>query len=525
MDLSKDFLRYGRGAFVQQTPQSNSHAFKDFSGGHVAVGTNETTPQNSSNDAPNVDVDDQGRLVRMPGTTLVEDFGLDSRTPLRMAVHASLDFTAEVLLFDPPWLGVRGPTSTVWTNLALHTGALAFTNFGSTMLFTDGREVYSRQPNSGTSIAIIDEAPVARTYASWANRVWAGMAVIDGNYEPHGLIWSAANSDYRDWTGTGAGFELLINDLAMGDQVQALIPMGVDYMAIFLRSSVWVATRTGNTDRPGDFRVRQPRTGAVNGRVCQASRAGVIYLNESGVHVFNGNNSVHVSEQIDGEILPLDIDNLQSYFAVFDPRTDKYHLFTPAGQVWILSLKHGRWTRQDRPVDDSAIWYRQVAPITWADLAGDWGAQSGFSWNDFSQTSDTIDLIYLSDITAGGQSLSREDVAVQNVFGSVATPRWTFPSIPGASLNRLVTIDQIVIEYESGGDLEFEVRDENNDLVSLGTFTLPTVTKPTKRTLTDQRLAQAVGGRISWGDTSTVQIHSLEYTFSPSGVKTDMEVS
>ncbi len=523
MEFPTHFQGYGRGAFIKTPPAVKEQSYRDFSAGLVSVATKESAPLNSSPYAPDTEVDDKGRIVRAPGTTLMEN--LAPRTPERMAVHASLDFTAELILFNPPFIGVKGPTTTVWTNRNLHTGEIASTNFGGTFVFTDGRTVYARQANDGTTLTALTEAPVARTYASWANRVWAGMAVIGGNYEPQGLIWSAANSDYRDWTGIGSGFELLINDLAMGDQIQALIPMGLDYMAVMLRSSIWIGTRTRVTGRPGDFRIRQPRTGAVNGRVCQATRRGILYLNDSGVHLFNGNESVHVSAQIDGELLPLDNSNLQSYTAVFDPRTDRYFLHTPDGNTWILDLKRGRWSHRTLAVYDSAIWYKQLSPTTWGDLVGDWAAQAASNWHDFAATSDEIDLVFLGNELTGGRAVAREDPASQTHFGRTVQPIWEFPSISGAAQHQLLILEQINLTYESGGSLEFWARNESGVQTQVGTFTLPTMTEMAVRSLTDQRLGLPIGLRLRWGPTSTVRVGGAQVIYTLSGPIINAEVT
>ena len=516
MRFPSDFKGYGTGVFIQGLPQTSEHTFRDFSGGYVSVATKESAPLNSSPNAPDTEVDNKGRIVRAPGTTLIEDLGVN-RTPIRMAVHASLDFTAELILFDPPFLGVRGPTSTVWQNRSLHTGVIAYTNFGGTFVFTDGRTVYARQANDGTTLTILSEAPVARTYASWANRLWAGMAVIGGNYEPQGLMWSAANSDYRDWTGTGSGFELLINDLAMGDQIQALIPMGLDFMAVMLRSSIWIGTRTRVADRPGDFRVRQPRTGAINGRVCQATRRGILYLNDSGVHLFNGNESVHVSSQIDGDILPLDETLLQLYTSAFDPRTDKYLLHIPDGNTYIFDLKHGRWSHRTLSVHDSAIWYEQLSPTTWGDLVGDWASQASFSWHDYAATSDQINLVFLGDEAGGNRAISREDASSLTYFNSTVQPSWEFPAIPGAGMHQLLTLDQINIKYDSQGTLEFWAINESGEQAQVGLYVLPNEANMTVRSLTDQRLGLPIGLMLRWGAASTVRIGSAQVIYTPAG--------
>lgn len=452
MDFPSSFRRQsgaGTGHSIQRLPEMHVADFLDFSGGLVLATTDKTVPQNSSPYAPNMEVTRDGRLRRAAGTTSLEEF--DGHEPKRMVVHGSLDFTAELLIFAPPFLGVRKVSETTWTDVGLRESLLnyAYANFGGTFIFTDGSQVYARQSDDGANLEVVPDAPVAGAYASWAARMWAANTVIDGRFEPLGIRWSDPDSDYRNWD--GLNFELLINEISDGDRIMALKPMGFDFMAILMRKSIWVGTRTGLVERPGDLKPRVPGAGSVNGRTPASTRFGVIYLSDDGVHVFDGNESPMVSAAINPELLPLDYEQIEEYSGLYDSTSERYLLHTPGGVTWVYELERQRWFKRLIQVYSSVSIPQQTDFVTWADLVGTWDDQAPLSWSDYGGTSvGKAQVVFLGDELGTSRAIAQEDWDSDTMFGEGFLATWRVRPTEAQISNHLLTMKQFNIEHRLG---------------------------------------------------------------------------
>jgi hypothetical protein len=257
-------FNYGRGHYIQSLPEAKYAAFINFSGGLDYREAREDVPQNSSPSALDVEVTHRDRLRPVPGTTSVEEL---THTPNQLVLHASLEFTSELVMFDPPFIGIRTSDETEWFDVGLPEGdrKFAYVNFGGTLLFSNGRiGLYAKEAGE-TEVELVEGGPAAHTLASFAGRVFAGAAIIGGNREPLGISWSGASSDHDEWevfndqgVQTGAGFELLIDDMIQGNYIVALRTMGLDFMAILLRNSIWIG-RTSSLVSQGSVRLMMPR--------------------------------------------------------------------------------------------------------------------------------------------------------------------------------------------------------------------------------------------------------------------------
>jgi hypothetical protein len=257
------FAGFGRKIQMQSLPaDAPALTFENFALGYVAGAEKDEIKKNGSPYALNTEVDNKNRIMRAPGTTLVEEFA-DDHAPTQLVVHGNLNGRTELVFFDPPFVGVKQLGATTWFDAGIP-GVKRYTStvFGGVLLFTNGRsKVFARQAES-SAIEELEEAPPAYTLCSAFNRVFAGGCIINGNFEPLGIRWSAANSDYKDWTGLGASGELLLDDTAIGDRIVTMLSMGLDFIAVMLRRAVWVGRRTNNALHPAQFRPQVPNKGA-----------------------------------------------------------------------------------------------------------------------------------------------------------------------------------------------------------------------------------------------------------------------
>lgn len=474
--VARAFRRFGRFQEVPAVERQYAR-FSSFAGGLNMQDSREDVERDSSPSMTDIEVTKNDSLRRAPGLTTVETYA--GRNPLpHLALHANLDNRAELVLFDPPFIGVKDVSGTVWTDVGLPTGRLfRWTVFGGTLIFSNGvSSVFSRQPYA-TTVDVIPEAPVARAYATFAGRVWAGGATIDGRYEPLGMAWSAANSDYTDWTSIGSGDELLISNVETGDRVVAIMPMGLDFMAIVCRRAIWIGRRTGLRDRPADFQPRVPGVGAINEPVCRVTPEGVALLSDDGVYLFDGNTEHHISKQIDPDLLPLDYTKLDDYSGFYNPFTKRYYLMTPT-KTFVYDLKYKRWYRRSAIAQAAAVLAEQLSQLTWGQLTGSWGAQTA-TWSEFSPAEgDEYDLFFLGK-EAGVSKLAVEDQAATAAFGLTLDPFWETHIQQSQLDSQLILLDDLLVTYYQSGTIQLALPNHQNDFAALASnIVLANKTRP-----------------------------------------------
>jgi hypothetical protein len=509
---------YGQGNFIQTLPQPQYVTYGDFSGGLNTKDSREDIQPNSSPNSLDVEVTLRDRLRRVPGTTTVETL---TRNPAQLVLHASLDYTSELVMFDAPFIGIKTGDTTVWTDVGLPEASrrFAYVNFGGVLLFSNGRVGMYAKEAGESEVTLVDNAPAAHTFASFAGRVFAGASIIGGNREPLGISWSGASSDYNEWEPfseggvlTGAGFELLIDDMAQGNYIVALRTMGLDFLAIILRNSIWIGRKTNQRARPADFQPRVSGVGAVNEASCVVTRFGVVHLHDSGVYLFDGNNSILISEQVNSELLPLDRSQLGLYSASYNPTSKQVYLFTPTC-TWVYDLERQRWHKRSLIATGASIFAAQIAAITWAELTGTWGDRDEM-WEDY-KAKETGTPAYLFLGPTGGQ-LAREDSASSSNFGTAMEPYWEFPRVlsPRGSRYLFVT-KEVTVKYEGEGTVVAYTPDKDGNLVARRTVNLSKVLVQRDRVISMEHSGQGVGLRLDLA--GTVEISRVEIKVLPSG--------
>jgi hypothetical protein len=472
-------------------PKSVAH-YADFSKGYDSSDATTDVPENVSPFMQDVEVTVHDSLVRCPGVMQDEEYDRGSMLP-QMILHASLDNRSEMLFLDPPYIGIKTTGGTVWYDVGLVKGdRYTYTNFGGTLIFSSGRQtVYIRQPDE-TTVTELPAAPVARTYATFAGRVWAGGATIDGRYEPLGLVWSSAFSNYEDWTGLGSGFELLISNVMSGDRIVALRPMGLDFMAIVCRRSIWIGRRTGLRDRPADFQPRVPGIGAINEASVCVTRFGVIFLSDTGVYLFDGNNVELISKNINKDLLPIDMDKADKYSASYNPFSKRYYLHTPT-ETWVYDLDYARWYRRSLIARASQVFTEQFDHVTWGELIGTWGEQSSI-WAEYSrEEGHNYKHFFLSSMLLG-----IEDADIDYNFDSPLEPIWETSTGQSNLPVELTFIDDILLHYREQGLLELSLMDNEGHFQQVMDLFLPFAEK---EVVSRKRLIHAgrgVGMRVKW---------------------------
>jgi hypothetical protein len=455
---------YSRGQQVQALPERKIVTFRDFRRGYTPSEQRQMVDPAASPVTFNVEVRRDNGIQKVPGTKLIEPF---FRNPSELALHPTLNELVDLVLVAAPEVGFRHPNGdTDWYNLGFAlSGEFAYTTFGGTFFFTDGVRVWYKLSPAEAPVAL-PGAPVARDYASFAGRVFGFGAVIEGQFEPLGARWSAANSDFRDWSGFGSGFELLINDVSAGDKILAGIPMGLDLIAVMMRQSIWLGRFTGNALRPADFSVRVSGVGAINKRVCVLTRFGVIFLSDNGVYIFDGNEATLISKDINADLIPIDYENLDAYHATYDPMRKRYVLFTP-DRVWTFEVEHQRWLYRTFSSLSAVMYPTQIDGIRWFEAIGQWNEQSELIWLDFAPRNLGELTLYmlgeqLDETAVVRRVLSEESYESECFFGEPFAGYWETKLADEQNATMLVTSMEQVVEYRGGGCLRLWLPDEDN---------------------------------------------------------------
>jgi hypothetical protein len=203
---SRKFQDYGLGREIEEFPERKIITYDDFAGGYTSGVQRHRTEPIASPNTQDFMVRTDGRLQRVPGTKLVHDFG--PRIPTDLALHPNLNSIVQLVLVAPPEVGFwRQPPAPPydeyeeveqesWFDLGFaDRGEFASTVFGGTLIFTDGIRAWSRNAHGGEP-KLREGIPAARSYASFAARVFAGGTLIDGRFEPLGIRWIGAAGNY-----------------------------------------------------------------------------------------------------------------------------------------------------------------------------------------------------------------------------------------------------------------------------------------------------------------------------------------
>jgi hypothetical protein len=510
------YRAYGKGNYLQSVPQNQPVSFNSFAGGLDMRESREDVSQGSSPNCCDVEITQRDRLRPVAGVTAEEEL---TRTAQQLVLHASLDYTSELVLFDPPFIGVKTGDTTEWFDVGLPTGERKFTyvNFGGTLLLSNGRVGLYAKKAGENDVELVEDAPAAHSLASFAGRVFAGGSVIGGNREPLGISWSAPGS-YEEWrlfddegVRTGAGFELLIDDMAYNNYFVAQRTMGLDFLAIFLRNSIWIGRKSGQPTRPADFQARVVGLGVVNEASCVVTRFGVVHLHDSGVYLFDGNTSSLISEQINPELLPLDSE-LSSYSISYNPGSKQVLLFTPAC-TWAYDLERQRWIKRSLIARGASLFTGQIGALTWAELTGTWAEQDEM-WEDYkARESEPQKYLFLS---ADGTALGEEEVGTLSNFGEAFLPYWESGLL--VQDTSLMTLKAVTLRYCGGGQIELLSPNTEGELGTFRAGPLRTnnSNEPKAQKFSGARTGNGFSLRIQF-TTGTPEISRFEATILPGG--------
>jgi len=422
-----------------QLPQDQRFRVDSFGGGLDLRDAPEDLQPGSSPDMDDVLVTRGDRLARVAGVIQAEDLG---RVPEQVLLHPGYHFSSALVFLAPPWVGVKSNVSTVWTNVGLPAGQYGYTDFAGILLLSCGvTGTYLKEPDK-PDVSLIPGAPPALGLAAFAGRVVLGGTLVAGNMDLMSIGWSDATSDPKGWDPVqGAGSESMIGSMRRADRFQGFAMLGFELLAIVNRRSLWSAQPTGDVYEPLNIRPKLEDTGCTHASTVLPTEYGAVFLSDDGVRVFDGNQSLVISDQIAAELLP--IDETAPYAASLDPKNRRYRLHTPT-HTYIYDLSKKLWYRRPATYLGSVWFPAQGSPgPTWGTASGTWGAQS-VAWWQLDPQEYAGSMYYVR-----GQLLGVEDESSFNDFGVPLTPRWFSRRELGEDPDTLMTAQAVHLTYES----------------------------------------------------------------------------
>lgn len=516
---------FGQGQSVNpaDVPQFVPVRFSNFQAGYNVADSMEDISANASSNMLDMEVNKRDSLLKAPGTALFELFV--GKTPTQIALHVGLQFKSELVLFDPPYVGFKHDTATVWVSTSIYPGEVkpyAWTTFGDFFVFGNGNG-YVRSHEFGTD-TVVDQPliPNGSAFASIAARLFVGGAVIAGVREPMAMAWSGVGGyDKFDYvTDLGSGFELLVNDQASGDAIVAVRAMGLDVAAIICRRSVWIGRRTGDLDRPLDFQPRVSGKGCVAEPTARTVYGGVMYLGEDGVEFFDGNNATKVSAAIDPELLPLDMTRIGEYSATYNPMLQRYYLFTPSG-TYVYEILFQRWYKRSLIARGGVPFALHLTGLAWDQSIGTWDEQNG-TWSSMIGDEGDPIMTFLGIDSDFVTALHQEIYSSYVNFGYPVVPTWASKVGEGNEAIQLVSTNAIKTRYRGGGTLDLYMPDVDGAYEKVNTlpYTLPVTTAP--HLVQTKSLHTGLGAGVQIKILSgTPEISEIEIGVQARGVRVD----
>jgi hypothetical protein len=454
--------------------QEKNIFYRTWQQGIIANETPEMLPEDAAQLMIDTEVDKTDALIRAPGLTQTED--VTPRSARYIFQHANVDFTTELVIVDPPYVGHRHLG--VWTFANLGIAATSnigwnAANIGGTLIFSNGRTAtYTRQPETNV-VTDISANIIAECFATAFGRTFAGAFTdpITG-LQSLGIAWNAANGSVADWAGLGSGAEFLLANELRADRIVTMVPLGLDTLGILNRKSLWAGFRTGDSNRPADFQLRFSGLGCISATSAASCPAGIVYLSDDGVCLFDLNSSQVISRAVDSLLLPIDYSRINAYQGIYISAAQRYILNTPLG-IFIYEFAHdkvpSRWFFRSFVADNILSFVDQAVNPVWSTVVGPWNLQT-LTWAQMVIDNENQPSIMHA---VKGTKIAVEDYAATTYMGVAQTPLWiSRQDLP--DVTDIIETHAIEVQYRCTADasVTFTATDTNGNLTSSITKTL-----------------------------------------------------
>lgn len=513
----------------EQVPREEEIIYAQWQKGLNTAESPENIPEDAASAMVDVEIDDTDALIRGAGVTLDQD--ISPRVATWMFQQAAVDFSTELLVIDPPHLGVKSTGAFSFSNL----GIAATTQFGwcaadvaGTLIFSNGLDATYTRDAGAAVITDITSDIVAQCFATAFGRVFAG-AVVDAitGLQSLAVYWNAASGAVDDWAGLGSGAEFLIANNLEADRIEAIVPLGLQSMGILCRKSLWAGYPTGDSDRPADFQLRFVGSGCVARDTAAGTPAGIMYLSDNGICLFDLNASKVMSDVINAELLPLDYAQLSAYRACYDMTSRRYILVTPF-KTFIYEFpidsqdgqpgRPARWLIRSFVADSLVMFTDQTGNVYWNTVVGPWNLQT-LTWAEMLIGEQNAPAIPFFGKTS---EVGFEDYTATDNMGVAQTPFWITPQALKQVTDNIET-HYFEIQYRSQADAEISLIVTNTlgelDDRLCKTVTLPSTSGVRKKVLTFTHTMLGMGTtlKVKFGDTAICAIERVRRVVMKAG--------
>lgn len=508
-----------------QEPQDITYA--SWQHGLVLSDSPEDIPDSAAQLQVDTRVERDDSLIRMEGVSLNED--VTPRSLRYLFQQASLDYSAELVAIDPPYLGHKLDLGFTFDNVGLADTAgkgWNVCNVAGVLLFSNGSTgTYTRTPGASV-VTDISTDVIADTFATCFGRVFAGAFTdpISG-YQGLGIRWNGTDSPPEtDWSSLNASAELLLSNQQEADRIIANRAIGFDALAILTRKAIWFGYQTGVDNHPAQFRLRYPARGCVAEPTAVTTPHGIIFLGDEGVCIIDLNTSYIISASINDALLPLNYLLLQNYRATYDSIRDRYILVTPTG-TWYYEFAKidqdsginipSRWFFSSFVADSVVTFTDQNGNVYWSTVPGVWDDYPDTTWAEMGVGElDAPPVLYFGK----GAELGFEDPNGFDYLGVAQTPYWVTKQASPWVTAQISTI-WFEVEYATEGtaQVEFATADSRGNFLNTKIITLPdTLGKRRAGVFPFKGTGSGTALQITY-KSSTANIFRVKQVFLPTG--------
>lgn len=437
----------------EPAPSTKDAITFSFEGGLNLADAPEDLDPSQAQDVLGIELKRDGSIARAGGPQLVQT--VSGRSFNRLFKQGGIDFAAELVAIDAPYVGVKASGDMEFTDMGIAADAgegwFGISVLGK-LLFSNGVDASYLRETGGSTVVDMTDQVIARCFAQIFGRVFAGgVTPLDGEYQALGIVWSSVLDPVGNWTGPGSGNELLLSDTSGTDKIIGLRSVGFDVLGVCNRFSLWGGYPTGDAFRPADFRPRVMSVGAVSDATICSTPMGIIMLTDDGVGVYDITNFQLLSGPINPALLPLDYAQLDRYQAVYDAQNGRYLLQTPS-DLWVYDLPRlgtpGRWTRWASAGRQLVFFADQSGISTWDRQVTTWDNDPR-TWNSAVQRqSDAPEELFVG----------TDDELFQFVPDIAAESRWRTPMQVPDEITRQAITQGYEIEYQSLETSTIELR-------------------------------------------------------------------
>lgn len=327
---------------------------------------------------------------------------------------------------------------------------IAWVVINNLLVFTNGVDNVKKWDGTAAGFSDLGGSPPKAKYlAAWADRLFLGFLNSGAIDLPQSIAWSVSG-DVEDWSGTGSGQKLFMNDESF---IQA-ITVAAARLVVASERSVSVADRTGDVSDPFTWREGElTDIGLLAPRAFVDLGDRILFFGNGRAYDYNLASLKEIDQKLTQDIY--DLVNITEAARVFSlpvfNGTEWWFFFPEAttypDTVLVYNWVTERWYRHKIQAT-CAGFYQASSALTWATAPGTWDTAEGI-WGSlsvaFSQDRPVIG-------TLEGKVLEITDQAEEDTVGPV-NASWTSKAFDFELPGVLKTVSRVRVGYNARDQL------------------------------------------------------------------------